>query len=165
MMYSWTYWLDHVTQYENRYKETNNTDGTVTHTPEEGEVLQQGTPQNATNFNKMEDGISNAGELAALMAIERIHTQQAIEDITGETLTVSLTNTLEYPFNNSVKTVALQQQRNHTDYTVTAELLDETGGFAGDIIISDKLVNGFKVAYTGSATNATVKLYVKGGFY
>ena len=32
--------------------------------------VQQGTPQSATNFNHMEDGISNAGELAALLAVE-----------------------------------------------------------------------------------------------
>ena len=33
-MYSWQHWLNHVTEYEDRYKETTNSDGTVTHTPE-----------------------------------------------------------------------------------------------------------------------------------
>ena len=64
-MYSWQHWLNHVTEYEDRYKETTNSDGTVTHTPVEGKVIQQGTPQDADNFNHMEDGISNAGETAA----------------------------------------------------------------------------------------------------
>ena len=145
-MYEPKLWQDHVTQFENRYTESRNDDGTITHTPVEGEILQQGTPQNATNFNHMEDGISNAGELAAL-------------------LNVTPANSQEYPFNNSVKTVSLTQERNTVDYTVTAEVVEYSGGFPGEIVISAKLLNGFKIAHTGSAKSVTVKLYVKGGFY
>ena len=68
-MYEWKQWQDHVTEHENRYKETDNGDGTITHEAVEGEILQQGTPQSATNFNHMEDGITNAGELAAQPAV------------------------------------------------------------------------------------------------
>ena len=164
-MYSPTLWQDHVTEFENRYTESRNEDGTITHTPVEGEIIQQGTPQNATNFNHMEDGISNAGELAALMAVSAIHQQQSLKDQAGETMTVTLTNSQEYPFNNSVKTVTLAQERNHADYTVAAEVVEYSGGFPGEILISAKLLNGFKVASTGSAKSVKVKLYVKGGFY
>jgi hypothetical protein len=79
-MYKWAKWQDHVTQYEDRYTETNNGDGTITHKPVEGEIIQQGTPQSATNFNHLEDGVTNAGELAALMAIEIIHQRQIAAD-------------------------------------------------------------------------------------
>ena len=164
-MYKWKYWLDHVTEFEDRYEETENDDGTVTHTPVEGEVIQQGTPQNAENFNHMEDGIINGGELGALLAIEAIHTRQMLADLSGETIEVSLTNNQAYPFNNSVKTIPLTNQRNHTDYTVTAEILESSGGFVGDIEVTDKLINGFKIAHTGSATSVKLKVYVKGGFY
>ena len=164
-MYSPTLWQDHVTEFENRYTESRNEDGTITHTPVEGEIIQQGTPQHAANFNHMEDGISNAGELAALMAVSAIHQQQSLKDQAGETMTVTLTNAQEYPFNNSMKTVSLPQGRNHADYTVTAEVVEYSGGFPGEILISAKLLNGFKVAFTGSAKSVTVKLYVKGGFY
>ena len=164
-MYEPKLWMDHVTEFEDRYTESRNDDGTITHTPVEGEVIQQGTPQNATNFNHMEDGISNASELAALMASNYIHTQQSLKDIAGETVTKTLTNAQEYPFNNSVQTVSLAQERNHLDYTVTAEVEKYSGGFPGDIVISAKLKNGFKVAFTGSAKSVKVKLYVKGGFY
>lgn len=164
-MYEWQQWQDHVTQYEDRYTESRNDDGTITHTPVEGEIIQQGTPQNSTNFNHMEDGISNAGELAALLAIEIIHQRQLTADLTGETLEVNLTNTQEYPFNNSVQTVALAQQRNHLNYTVETEVLEYSGGFVGDIVVSEKLVNGFKVEHTGSATSVKLKVFVKGGFY
>ena len=90
-MYSWQHWLNHVTEYEDRYKETTNSDGTVTHTPVEGKVIQQGTPQDADNFNHMEDGISNAGETAALMAVNAIHMRQQIADMAGETMLRPLT--------------------------------------------------------------------------
>ena len=154
-----------MTEFENRYRETQNPDGTVTHTPTEGEIIQQGTPQNATNFNHMEDGITNAGELAALMAISNIHTRQMLEDMTGEIIEVTLTNSQEYPFNNSVQTVPLSKARNHTDYTVIAEIAEYSGGFVGDIVVTDKLTNGFKVAFDGSASSVKLKIYVKGGFY
>lgn len=76
-MYEQKLWQDHVTEFEDRYTESRNDDGTITHTPVEGEIIQQGTPQNATNFNHMENGISNATETAALMALSTIHHQQA----------------------------------------------------------------------------------------
>ena len=137
-MYKPKLWQDHVTEFEDRYTESRNDDGTITHTPVEGEVIQQGTPQNATNFNHMEKGISNATELAALLAITTIHQQQATADLQGETMTVTLTNSQSYPFNNSKKTVALGTVRNHEDYTVEAEVVDYAGGFPGDIVVSDK---------------------------
>lgn len=132
MAYEWQQWQDHVTKYENRYREIENDDGTITHEAVEGEVLQQGTPQSATNFNHMEDGITNAGELAALLATETIHMNQRAADETGETILLTLTNGQQYPFNDSVKTVALKTERNHLDYTVTAEVLEYSGGCVGD---------------------------------
>ena len=46
-MYEQKLWQDHVTEFEDRYTESRNDDGTITHTPVEGEIIQQGTPQNA----------------------------------------------------------------------------------------------------------------------
>lgn len=88
-----------------------------------------------------------------------------IADLQGETATVTLKNTQQYPFNNSTQSVALKTERNHMDYTVETEIVDYTGGFPGDIVITEKLLNGFKMAHTGSAKSVTVKVYVKGGFY
>lgn len=164
-MYEAKLWQDHVTQYEDRYIETKNDDGTINHIPVEGEVLQQGTPQNATNFNHLEEGVTNAGEVAALMAVTTMQQARSIKNMVGEVITTTLTNSQQYPFNNSVQTIALATERNHSDYTVETEVLEEVGGFAGDIVISEKLVNGFKVATTGSATSVKLKIYVKGGFY
>ena len=164
-MYEAKMWQDHVTQYEDRYIETKNDDGTINHIPVEGEIIQQGTPQNATNFNHLEEGVTNAGELAALMALTTMQQARSIKNMTGEVITTTLTNSQQYPFNNSVKTIALAVSRNHKDYTVEAEVLEAVGGFAGDIEVTEKLENGFKIATTGSATSVTVKIFVKGGFY
>lgn len=164
-MYEWKRWQDHVTEHENRYREIDNGDGTITHEAVEGEILQQGTPQSATNYNHMEDGISNAGELAALLAIEAIHMRQQVADETGEAIILTLTNSEQYPFNNSVKTVALKNARNHLNYTVSAEVMEYGGGCVGNIEVTEKLANGFKIAHTGSAKEVKLKVFVKGGFY
>ena len=59
-MYNQTEWKDHVTQYPNRREITDNPDGTKEVTKAQGEIIQQGTPQSATNFNKQENGIQDA---------------------------------------------------------------------------------------------------------
>ena len=163
-MYEPKLWQDHVTEYENRYTESRNEDGTITHTAIEGEIIQQGTPQNAFNFNHMEEGISNASELSALLTITTIHQKQAVDNLRGETIEITLTNTQEYPFNNSEETVALEIERNNMDYAVESEVKNCEGGFCGEIIVSNKLLNGFKIAYSGSAKSVTLKIHIKGGF-
>ncbi len=72
-MYNRTFWKDHVTEFDNRFREQNNADGTISHIPVEGEVIQQGTPQNAVNFNRIETGIFAAIEIAAELARITLH--------------------------------------------------------------------------------------------
>lgn len=59
MAYKRTNWQDHVVARPNTYTETTNSDGTITHTDASGEVIQQGTPMNATNFNNLEEALSH----------------------------------------------------------------------------------------------------------
>lgn len=67
--------------------------------------------------------------------------------------TVLLFNSKEYPFNNSETTVALPSSLPDTKYTVSATVISAKGEI-GDIEISGKARNGFRIAYTGSATEA-----------
>lgn len=164
-MYIPVFWKDRVVQFPRRVSIENLGNGIQEWTPAPGEIIERGTQQSATHFNHMEDGITNACELAALLVTEVIHMKQEAADETGETLFLTLTNNQEYPFNNSMKTVALKTERNHLDYTVTTEVLEYGGGCVGDIEVTEKLVNGFKVAYTGSAKEVKLKVFVKGGFY
>lgn len=53
-------WKDHVVQSPKTYYMQQNANGTITLVPANGEIIQQGTPMNATNFNRMESGICDA---------------------------------------------------------------------------------------------------------
>lgn len=127
--------------------------------PSTGTVIQEGTNQSAGNFNNMENGIFDESVAAAFLMIAA---GQLNADTAVEEKTVTLTNSLSYPFNNSVKTISLSATRTTTNYTVEVEVLEHSGD-VGDILISDKLLNGFKVRFDGSALSATVKLIIKGG--
>jgi hypothetical protein len=123
------------------------------------ELIQEGTDQSAGNFNNMEAGIADENTAAALLLIAA---GQIIAEQTVEEITVQLTNTQSYPRNNSQKTVTMATTRTTTAYTVDAEVVEHDGD-VGDVIISEKLLNGFKARYDGSAKSATVKLTIKGG--
>lgn len=157
-------WKDHVTQYSNRYKEITNSDGTITHEAVEGEVIQEGTPQNAKNFNDLEERVLAGGEVAGLALLKVSMAEERIKGLQGEIVTATLTNSKEYPFNNSVKTLALATPRGNLDYTVTVEALSEDAGGVGEVHITDKQVNGFKIAFTGAAKTVSVKCTVQGGY-
>lgn len=167
-MYKRTFWQDHVVD-----------EGT-------GEIMQQGTPQSASNFNNLEEGVFTSDELAAVVAQQVRQHGRALDKLGADLVTgldglaeeldagiaaldgeigeVVLTNTQEYPFNNSVKTVSLSKPRDTLNYRVIIEIVASTG-MPGGIRVFDKQLNGFKVAFTGSATSTTIKYYVQGGVY
>lgn len=80
-----------------------------------------------------------------------------------ETGSVTLTNSQEFPFNNSKRTVPLQTAQANTDYLVVTEIVDFTGN-VGDIVVTDKMTNGFAIQHTGSAASVEVDYFVIGGF-
>ena len=163
-MYSLLIWKDHAVNPANTYKVTENSDGTITLTPV-GTVIQQGTNMSAVNFGNMEEGIL-AANVSAAEALRMIRDLEDKADaLKGIILEATLTNSSKYPFNNSKKTLAFgtESTRYDKDYTVTVEAEATDGGIVGDIIISDKLVNGFKIEFTGSARSVAVKCYVQGG--
>ena len=158
-MYGMTPWKDEVVQYPYRYKETQNADGTVEHEPSPGTVMQEGTPQSATNFNHMENGIHDAHVAEAIFMQAKMHQQEEVErrlgehdaEFTSETGTVTLTNSNKvfFAFNNSGTTVALKTVRKTMNY----------------VIVYDKQLNGFKLKFEGSAKTVKVKYKVRGGMY
>ena len=86
-------------------------------------------------------------------------------EVLGELHTITLTNTQKFPFNSSVdspKTIALTTTRKNLFYTVEAEVVAHTG-MVGDVTVSDKALNGFKIAFTGSGSSVTLAVRVKGG--
>ncbi len=160
MSYIRQFWKDHVTKFQNKYVKTDNPDGTITLTPDEGEVIQVGTPQNQANFNNLEEGVfANRATIAELARVARIQSG-SIKSLTGEKGTVKLTNTAKYPFNNSKTTVALKVKKDTLAYSVDIYCTDKN---IGDFLITDKQLNGFKLEYTGGAKEATVEYVVMGG--
>ena len=150
-------WKDMVCEFPNRFAQTVEGDK-VTLQRSPGTVRTQGTPQNATNFNTM--------DLAALEAM--LMSSEAMrmllrqnEELKG--ILDANDAALAYPHNNSIKTLQIVTPRNTKDYTITVEVVSVTGGAAGEFEISDKLLNGFKIKYTGSASSVAVRCYVRGG--
>ena len=167
-MYSVTIWVDETDEFEDRFREHMNDDGTITHTKERGTVMVEGTPQDAAHFNNLEKGVydAHAAELIMINALRQAGWRiEALEKATDqETGEVTLTNTQEFPFNNSIVTVPLTITRDNLNYVVVVISTTPTGGPAGDVEITERQVNGFKVAFTGSASTVKVKYAVIGGF-
>jgi len=163
MAYQILLWKDHAVTPGNTYSVTENDDGTITLTTA-GRIVQQGTNMSAVNFNNMEQGIFAANVLTAESIRMIMMLQNKTDSLEGIILEETLTNSKKYPFNDSVKTIALGNEnlRNNKDYTVIVET-EAADGFVGDIVITDKMLNGFKIAYTGSASSVKVKCYVQGG--
>lgn len=84
------------------------------------------------------------------------------EKFTPEVGTVTLTNSKAYPFNNSGATIALVTERDTMDYTIQTEIMS-ADGMVGDVVVSEKHLNGFRMQFTGSGTTAEIKYYVTGG--
>jgi hypothetical protein len=144
--YNRTTWKDHVVD------------------PGTGAVIQQGTPQSATNFNNMEEGIFAGDAGMSVLSQQVLQHKRVLSDLEGETGQASMTNSQSYPFNNSSVTVNLQKSRDTLNYRVLVEVVSSNGP-VGEVVVYDKQLNGFKIKFTGSATAVTVKYYVTGGMY
>lgn len=160
-------WKDRIVQRPRTYTEVYNQDGSRTDTPSPGTVQEAGTQISATNLNQMDFGIQDA-KIAAELILNRLrqnewrtdHLEKATVQEVGE---VTLANSAKFPFNNSKQTVALTNTRDNLNYTVV--IVSVTGnGNVGDVEVTDRLVNGFKIAHTGSAKSVTVQYAVIGGY-
>lgn len=110
--------------------------------------------------------VNEDGDVASKLIINalRQHMWQNENDaLICEEGTKTLTNTKKFPFNDSKSSVSLSKTQKNNKYIVIVEVTTVAGNI-GDINVSDKLVNGFKVAFTGGANSVTVKYYVIGGF-
>ena len=175
MGYKRTIWQDEVTEYPYRYKETDAGNGMINHEPKHGETIQQGTPQNATNFNNMEVGVEDSHLAESIFLQYYIGREDKVdrrldehdEEFSAENGTFTLTNTGTdfFAFNSSGKTIALQKNRNTMNYDLDIEVTSFSGGQVGDVIVYDRQLNGFKLRYEGSATSVSGKYKVRGGMY
>lgn len=146
-MYNNTFWKDHVVD-------------------QRGTVIQQGTNLSQDNFNNMEMGITDSNLAGGILTLFARDISRRADTLISETLVeqkqLTLKNTAKYPFNNSEQTVNLASTRRTKNYVVDVEIVSAKGN-VGEVVISGKTLNGFKVAYTGSATEAKINLNITGG--
>ena len=157
-------WEDHIVEYPGRFSVENLGNGMEQLTPAPGTIRKQGTPQNARNFNTMDLAAYEAMLIGNENTRMLMQTIRDLEGVKGLTIDVTLTNSQEYPFNNSKATVSLPALRNTKDYYVIPETL-EANGEVGEYEVSEKLLNGFKLEYSGSAISVKVRCHVIGGMY
>lgn len=131
---------------------------------QKGNVVQKGTPLSARNMNNIENGIFESNLLGAMLSQYNMQQKRVLADLEGEIGQTTLINTESFPFNDSIKTIALSKNRDTIDYRISVEVISKNENI-GEVIISDKQLNGFKIQFTGSAKNVTIKYYVQGGMY
>lgn len=173
MLYIPTIWIDRQVERPRTYTDVRNQDGSRTDTPAPGQVRQNGTQFSATNMNHIEQGVQDAHIAEALMVIAHMQNVARIEALEKATVqevgTVTLTNTVNgsalknFLFNNSQKSVALTNRRDNLNYMVVIVGITG-GGNVGEVEVTDRLVNGFKLAYSGSAASVAVTYAVIGGY-
>lgn len=164
LLYKATKWIDHVTQFPMRKRITQNSDGTSDVIRAEGEIIQQGTPRNARNYNNMEEGIlANQIHILALNQLLLQHDRAILENH-GEFGEISILNKNKYPFSSDPVTIAIKEKRSNLDYIVNIEVLSADGNIER-IEVFDKQLNGFKIAFKGTAKNCSLRYKVTGGRY
>ena len=122
-----------------------------------------------SNIAALQDAAEDADlrllELAFAMRMNIVHTTQLDRILMEERHKVTLENTLTFPFNstvNSPATIALDKVRDNAEYSVEAEVLSHDGP-VGEIEVTGKARNGFKISYSGSGAGVTLLVKVKGG--
>lgn len=142
-MYNRTYWLDHVTD-------------------QTGAVIQQGTLLDQAHFNPMEIGICDSTLAGAIRQFKAKQDDYNMQDEL-HTLDLAMNETLPWPFNNKETTVALTGLRESINYSVDINVLMYKGGRLGNIRVTDRARNGFKLVHDGSATHVQVAVRISGG--
>lgn len=163
-MYIPVFWEDRIVEFPRRVSSESLGNGLFNWTPAPGEILKRGTQQSATNFGNMDFGCLENSLMASFAAINIRLAQESVDDMRGQVISVDLKNTMKFPATNAEKTVALPRTVNKVDYDVFAEVLSADGPVER-VEVYGKALNAFKVCYSGSAKNVTVKLHVTGGLY
>lgn len=163
-MYDLVEFKDRRTSKSNTYKVTNNSDGTITLTPTPGDIIEAGTPLNAAHLSIAEHGVNEAIIMADNMVIQMLQAQRDLANTYLEVDTASIVATEDYPFNTTVKTVAMKTARNTLDYVVMPFCDNVTQG--RQIRIKDKQLNGFKIEVEDCPkTPVTINYFIFGGMY
>ena len=163
-MYIPVFWEDRIVQYPRRVSVESLGNGLYNWAPAPGEVEKKGTQQSKRNFGNMDFGVLENALIVGFVSMNLRLVQESLDDVRGQILTVDLKNTMKYPATSAEKTVTRPRPANNSDYTVETEII-EADGPVENVEVYGKALNAFKVCYSGSAKNVTLKLHVIGGLY
>lgn len=165
LLYKMTKWLDHVTEHPMRRKLIDNSDGTYDLQRAEGKIIQQGTARSAQNYNNLESGVFGNAVYDLVLQQQLLQVQRQADENKGEFGTVTVTRSRAYPFPSASVTIPLQERRSTLDYTVTIEEIAADSDFVESVEVYDKQLNGFKMKFSGSAENVSIRYRITGGRY
>ncbi|MBB6716376.1 hypothetical protein [Clostridium gasigenes] len=81
MSYVKTNWENRIVEKPKTFRQQPNVDGTITLIPEEGSVIKEGTPVNASNMNKIEDElVANSSQLENIQTQLPLKTDKTVFD-------------------------------------------------------------------------------------
>ena len=125
-------------------------------------TLEQTSTKHGKRLDTLETTSTNYG--SRLDALEKAGTGGGGGDTTQEVQEITITAGSDpWPFGITTKSVTLGTVRKNTNYTVDAYVKSYSGGALGDVVVSDKGTNNFKVKHDGSATTVTLVLKITGG--
>lgn len=126
---------------------------------DQGNVIQQGTPVSQKKLNRMESGIQTALGPAGILLYQTLQFVQKLnqeyekmqnQKVRQGEVTVTQGNYTAVVLDGFV-------QYDAPDYQVFTEVVDGDPTLVGEVEVYDKTSNGFKVKYTGSEEQATIK--------
>lgn len=88
--------------------------------------------------------------------------KRKVTELDGERQRVEIRRKDKYGRPGAYAMIALKRPRSCSDYCVAVEVAGCEGGNAGDIVISGKLRNGFRVEYRGCADKVLLNMWVTG---
>ena len=153
---------EHTTAIGNLQKTQQSQGETIANQGTKVGTLEQNSTKHGKRLDTLETTSTNYGR--RLDALEKAGTGGGGGDTTQEVQEITITAGSDpWPFGITTKSVTLGTVRKNTNYTVDAYVKSYSGGALGDVVVSDKGTNNFKVKHDGSATTVTLVLKITGG--
>lgn len=126
---------------------------------EEGNVIQQGTPVSQKKLNRMESGIHTALGPAGILLYQTLQFVQKLNQEYEKLQKQKVRQGKVEVSQGDYTAVALEGflQYDAPSYQVVTEVIEGDPTLVGEIKVYDKTSNGFKIEYTGSEEEATIK--------
>ena len=153
---------EHTTAIENLQNTQQRQGETIANQGTKVGTLEQNSTKHGKRLDTLETTSTNYGR--RLDALEKAGPGGGDGDTTQEVQEITITAGSDpWPFGITTKSVTLGTVRKNTNYTVDAYVKSYSGGALGDVVVSDKGTNNFKVKHDGSATTVTLVLKITGG--